>query len=55
MTIEVVLCPPRVRGSARLRYPDDGVLHLVAAEWTESLNTVERGTFDQLTVQDHTS
>ena len=32
-----------------MRYPDDGVLHLTAAEWTEFLTAVKRGDFDGLT------
>lgn len=30
------------------RYPDDGVLHLTAAEWTEFLKAAQRVDFDEL-------
>ena len=33
-----------------VRYPEDGVLHLSAAEWAEFLTAVKRGDFDALTV-----
>ena len=48
MTIEAVPCPTRVRRPARLRYPDDDVLHLTAAEWTEFLEAVQQGDLDEL-------
>jgi hypothetical protein len=30
------------------RYPDDSVLDLTAAEWTELLEAAQRGDFDEL-------
>lgn len=50
MTIEVVPCPhPGCVDLSDMKYPDDGVLHLQAAEWTEFITAVKRGDFDQLT------
>ncbi|HEX9353739.1 MAG TPA: DUF397 domain-containing protein [Streptosporangiaceae bacterium] len=50
MTIEVVPCTqPACVDLRDARYPDDGVLHLTAAEWTEFLAAVKRGDFDGLT------
>jgi hypothetical protein len=49
MTIEVVPCS--LSGCVDLRdgrYPDDGVLHLTAAEWAEFLTAAQRGDFDEL-------
>ena len=49
MTIEAVSCPhPGCVDVRDVRYPDDGVLHLTAAEWTEFLAAVKRGDFDAL-------
>jgi hypothetical protein len=31
------------------RYPNDGVLHMTAAEWAEFLAEVKRGAFDEVT------
>jgi hypothetical protein len=48
MTIEVVRCPhPGCVDLRDVRYPDDGVLHLTTAEWSEFLAAVKRGDFDQ--------
>ncbi len=50
MTIEVVLCThPGCVDLRDVRYPDDGVLHLSAAERAEFLTAVKRGDFDALT------
>lgn len=51
MTIEVVLCKhPGCVDLRDVRYPEDGVLHLSAAEWAGFLTAVKRGDFDALTV-----
>jgi hypothetical protein len=48
MTIEVVRCPhPGCVDLRDVRYPDDGVLHLTTAEWSEFLAAVKRVDFDQ--------
>jgi hypothetical protein len=50
MSIEAVPCPhPGGVDLRDLRYPDDDVLHLTTAEWTEFLAAVKRGDFDTLT------
>jgi hypothetical protein len=50
MTIEAVPCTHAGCVDLRdVRYPDDGVLHLNASEWTEFLTAARRGDFDQLT------
>lgn len=50
MTIEAVTCSHAGCVDLRdVRYPDDGVLHLSAADWTEFLAAVKNGDFDQLT------
>lgn len=49
MTIEAIPCPHQGCVDLRdVRYPDDGVLHLTAAEWLEFLAAVKRGRFDHL-------
>jgi len=55
MTIEVVLCKhPGCVDLRDVRYPDDDALHLTAAEWTEFLEAVQRGDFDELIRPDET-
>lgn len=50
MTVEAVPCPHLGCVDLRdVRYPDDGVLHLTAAEWPEFIAAVKRGDFDTLT------
>ena len=50
MTIEAVPClHPGCVDLRDVRYPDDGVIHLTTAEWTEFLASVKRGDFDGLT------
>jgi hypothetical protein len=49
MTIEAASCPhPGCVDLRDVRYPDDDVLHLNTAEWTEFLAAVKRGDFDAL-------
>jgi len=56
MTIEAVPCTQPGRVDLRdVRYPDDDVLHLTAAEWTEFLEAVQRGDFDELIRPDGTT
>jgi hypothetical protein len=53
MAIEVVPCPhPGCVDLRDVRYPDDGVLHLTAAEWVEFLTAVKHGDFDGFTCPD---
>jgi len=53
MTIEVVPCSrPGCVDLRDVRYPDDDVFHLNAAEWAEFLTAVKRGDFDELTGPD---
>ena len=48
MTIEAVPCPhPGCVDLRDLRYPDDGVLHLTAAEWSETLAEVTARRLDK--------
>ena len=50
MTVEAVPCPhPGCVDLRDVRYPDDGVLHLTAAEWFEFIAAVKHGDFDTLT------
>ena len=49
MSIEAVPCAqPGCVDLRDVRYPDDDVLHLNAADWTEFLAGVRRGDFDVL-------
>jgi hypothetical protein len=50
MSIEAVPCShPGCVDLRDVRYPDDGVIHLTAAEWSEFITAVKRGDFDTLT------
>jgi hypothetical protein len=56
MTIEAVPCTqPGCVDLRDVRYPDDDVLHLTAAEWTEFLKAAQRGDFDELIRPDGTT
>jgi hypothetical protein len=56
MTIEAVPCTqPGCIDLRDVRHPDDDVLHLTAAEWTEFLEAVQHGDFDELIRPDGTT
>jgi hypothetical protein len=56
MSIEAILCTqPGCVDLRDVRYPDDDVLHLTAAEWTEFLEAVQRGDFGKLIRPDGTT
>jgi hypothetical protein len=49
MNLEAVPCSqPGCVDLYDVRYPDDDVLHLNAADWAEFLVAVKRGSFDDL-------
>jgi len=52
MTVEAVPCSQHGCVDLRdVRYPNDGVLHLTAAEWTEFLAAAKRGVFDEMSIE----